>query len=255
MPRCRRRVFVTKRSSPTSWTRSPIGVGERLPAVPVVLVHAVLDRDDRVARAEVGPVVGELAGGERAALVLEHVGAVLVDLARRRVERDEDVLAGHVAGALDAAHEHLQRLLVGAEVGREAALVAARRAEAGVVQRLLQRVEDLGAHPQALRERRRARRHDHELLEVDLVVGVRAAVEDVHHRHGQDPRLLAAEVAPERQADVRGRGVRGGERHAEDRVGAQARLVRRAVELDQRAVDRELVERVVPDDRRPRSRR
>ena len=31
----------------------------------------------------------------------------------------------------------------------------------------------------------RADRHDHELLEVDVRVGVRAAVEDVHHRHRQ----------------------------------------------------------------------
>ena len=31
-----------------------------------------------------------------------------------------------------------------------------------------------------------AERHDHELLEVDAAVGVRAAVQDVHHRHGQE---------------------------------------------------------------------
>ena len=77
------------------------------------------------------------------------------------------------------------------------------RAEPAVVQRLLERVEDLGAHAQRLGERRRADRHDHELLEVDRVVGVRAAVEDVHHRHGQHVRRLAAEVAPQRQALLR----------------------------------------------------
>ena len=49
---------------------------------------------------------------------------------------------------------------------------------------------------------------------------------------------VAAEVAPQRQP-LLGRGrVRGGQRDAEDRVGAEARLVRRAVELDQRAVER-----------------
>src|SRR5438477_477781 len=67
-------------------------VGERLPAVPVVLVHAVLDRDDRVALGRAGPVVGQLGGAERAALVLEDVGAPRVDLAGRGVERDRDVL-------------------------------------------------------------------------------------------------------------------------------------------------------------------
>jgi hypothetical protein len=128
--------------------------------------------------------------------VLEHVRRVVEDLARRRVQRDEDILARLIAGGRDALDEHLQGLLVGAEVGCEAALVATRGPQARVVQRLLQRVEDLGPHPQALGERRRARRHDHELLEVDLVVGVGAAVEHVHHRHGQDRRLLPAEVAP-----------------------------------------------------------
>ena len=67
---------------------------------------------------------------------------------------------------------------------------------------------------------------------------MRAAVEDVHHRHRQDVRALAAEVAPQRQPLLGGRGVRGGQRDAEDRVGAEPRLVRRAVELDQRAVER-----------------
>ena len=52
-------------------------LGQQLPAVPVLLVHAVLDRDDRVAGAGVLPVGGHLLRGERAALVLEHVGAVL----------------------------------------------------------------------------------------------------------------------------------------------------------------------------------
>ena len=69
--------------------------------------------------------------------------------------------------------------------------------------------------------------HDHELLEVDLVVGVGAAVEHVHHRHRQHVRRLAAEVAPQRQPLLGRLGVRGRERDAEDRVGAEPRLVRR----------------------------
>ena len=78
---------------------------------------------------------------------------------------------------------------------------------------------------------------------------MRAAVEDVHHRHRQHVRGLAAEVAPQRQALLGRRRARGGQRHAEDRVGAEARLVVGAVELDQRAVERRLVERVEAGDR------
>ena len=69
------------------------------------------------------------------------------------------------------------------DVGREAAFVADRGAHALVVDDLLQRVEDLGAVAHRLAEARRADRDDHQLLQVEVVVGVRAAVDDVHHRH------------------------------------------------------------------------
>ncbi len=89
--------------------------------------------------------------------MLEHVGAVLEDLAGRRVEGDEDVGAGLVAGGLDPREHGLQRRLVGLEVGGEAALVADRGREALRGEALLQRVEDLGADAQALGEARSAR--------------------------------------------------------------------------------------------------
>ena len=171
------------------------------------------------------------------------------DLADGRVERDRDVLAGLVAGGLDALDQRLQRRLVGLEVRREAALVADRGVQAALLQGRLEVVEDLGAHRSASREARRADRDDHELLEVHVVVGVRAAVDDVHHRHRQDVRRVAAEVAPQRQVLLRRGRASGGQRDAEDRVRAQAGLVLGPVELDQLAVEALLVGRVVAGDR------
>jgi hypothetical protein len=52
------------------------------------------------------------------------VGAVAVDLADRRVERDGDVVARREAGGLDRFDEELDGVLVRVEVGREPALVA-----------------------------------------------------------------------------------------------------------------------------------
>ena len=215
-------------------------LGEQLPAVPVLLVHAVLDRDHRIAGADVVPVGGHLLRRERAALVLQRVGAVLEELAGGGVEGDVDVGAGLVAGGGDAGEDGLQGRLVRLEVGGEAPLVADRRRQAPGGEALLQRVEDLDADPQALREARRAGRDDHELLEVDRVVGVGAAVEDVHHRHRQHGRLAAAvelgQIAVERLAGVGRGGLRHRQRDAEDRVGAEPALVRGAVELDHRPV-------------------
>ena len=113
--------------------------------------------------------------------------------------------------------------------------------EALLLQHRLERVVDLGALAQRLAEGRRADRRDHELLDVHVGVGVRAAVEDVHHRHRQQVGVRPADVAVERQAGGVGGGAGDGERDAEDRVGAELGLVGRAVELDHRLVDEPLV--------------
>ena len=50
-------------------------------------------------------------------------------------------------------------------------------------------------------------RHDHEFLNVDWVVGVLTAVDDVHHRHRQRARRRTADVTVKRQAAGIGCGL------------------------------------------------
>jgi hypothetical protein len=90
-------------------------------------------------------------------------------------------------------------------------------------------MEDLGAAAQPFGEARRADRHDHELLEIDRIVGMGTAVQDVHHRHRQRLRGDAADIAVERQPARVGRSLRHGEAHAEDGVRAEPGLVVSAV--------------------------
>ena len=113
----------------------------------------------------------------------------------------------------------------------------------------LQRMEDLRAPAHGFGEGRRADRQDHELLEVDRVVGVDAAIDDVHHRRRQHAGHRPADIAVERQAGRFGRRLGDRQRHAEDGVGAEPRLVGRAVERDHRLVDLELVLRLEARDR------
>ena len=115
-----------------------------------------------------------------------------------------------------------------------------------LLQDAAQRVEDLRAGAQRLGKRGRADRHHHELLEVHAAVGVRAAVEDVHHRHRQHRAAVRAavepgEVAVERHAGRGRRRARQRHRHAEQRVGAEPPLVLGSVEADHRLVDRPLI--------------
>ena len=79
-----------------------------------------------------------------------------------------------------------------------------------------------------------------------LLLGVGAAVEDVHERHGHDARHRAAEIAVERQAGLLGGRARHRQRDAEDGVGAELALVGGAVGVHHLGVHGDLVGGVEP---------
>src|SRR3954454_6759049 len=76
-----------------------------------------------------------------------------------------------------------------------------------------------------------------------------AAVDHVHHRHGQDVRIVVHHPPVEREFAASGRSLGDCEGHPENRIRSEAGLVRRAVELDQRAIERLLFVGVEAHDR------
>ena len=94
-------------------------------------------------------------------------------------------VAGLVAGLGDGFEHHFERLFVRFQIGSESAFVANGGGIAALLQNAFQRVEYFHAHAQRFGKLARAVRDDHELLRVHRIVGMRAAVEDVHHRNGQ----------------------------------------------------------------------
>src|SRR5437588_102929 len=86
--------------------------------------------------------------------------------------------APFVTPFLDGLRQHLARLVTALQAWSEAALVADGRVQTTLLEDILEMVEDLGAHAQRFPKGSCAEGHDHELLEVDIVVGVFAAIED-----------------------------------------------------------------------------
>ena len=132
---------------------------------------------------------------------LEDVLAVLIKLAGRGIERDGDFFSRLVSGLRDGFEDDFNGLDIRLHRRREAAFVADCGVVAALFEHAFQGVEDLDAPAQRLGKRFRSYRHHHEFLKVHVVVGVSAAVEDVHHRRGQNVGAGAAEIAIERQAE------------------------------------------------------
>ena len=151
-------------------------------------------------------------------------------------------------GPLGGVEDRLHRLVDGSEVGCEAALVADARREASLDEQRLQVVEGLDPDAERLGEARGPCGHEHELLEVERVAGVRTPVDDVHQGDGHHVRVDASDPAVERHARIAGSGLRDRERRAEDGVGAEPALRGRAVERDERVVDPTLVLGVEADE-------
>ncbi len=198
-----------------------------LPAVPVVLVQAVLDGDDRVLLA---PARRSRRSAPRrqvcGALAVVVVLAVAVELGwrpRRAPGRCRRRACSRPCSIASTIRSRAAALL--------SRLGAKPPSSPTPVPSPCSRRTALSAWKTSTPIRSPSRKlvgpegRDHELLDVDVVVGVAAAVEDVHHRHGEDLADGAPDVAVKRQARLHGRGLGDGEADPEDGVGAQAALL------------------------------
>ena len=184
------------------------GLGEFHPALPVVLVETVLDRVDRILGDELLQVLDLLVVAQPLAVgILGHaVGQLLVvvvvapafllaKLAGGAVHGYGHILARLVAGILDGLHDAAQGILDAVEGWGKAALVAHGRAQAALLEQLLQGMKHLGPHAYGFFLARCAHGAYHEFLEGNGSIAVRTAVDDVHHGHGQHIGVGAAYIA------------------------------------------------------------
>ena len=65
----------------------------------------------------------------------------------------------------------------------------------------------------------RRQRHNHKLLNINRIVGMRAAIQNIHHRHRQNMRRHAANIAPKRCVLRGGGGLGNRQRNAQHGIG------------------------------------
>ncbi len=158
------------------------GIGEGFEAVPIVFGESVFDGDDRVAVAEVD-VIGD-SFGRIDLFLIEVVFAVFEERACGGVEGEGDVFSGQIASFFDGEEDEFEGFFVVGEVGSKAAFVADVGIEFASFEDFFEDVEDLGGGAEGITEGGCADGHDHKLLDIESVVGVFAAVDDVAHGGG-----------------------------------------------------------------------
>ena len=82
------------------------------------------------------------------------------------------------------------------------AFVTNRRVQPLFLQQRLERMKYLRRHPERLAEACRAHRHDHKFLQIQPIVGMGPAVDDIHQRHRQHSRIGPAKISVERLAGL-----------------------------------------------------
>ena len=174
--------------------------GELLPAIPVILSHAIFDRDDRIFLAQACQIIYHLLAGHFYAFAGHLVLAVNIEFAGSNVHRHNDVLARLVASAFSSLENNLDSISIAFQVRSKAALVTQSSGEAFFFQQSLQVMINLGIHAQCFAEGFCTNRHNHEFLNIYVVVCVLAAVQNVHHRHRQLLSSYAAQIQVQRQA-------------------------------------------------------
>ena len=92
-------------------------------------------------------------------------------------------------------------------------------------------MKHLRAAAQGLGEGGRADWQNHELLYIDAVIRMGAAVDDVHHRHRHS--RARPQMPVERQPSLRGGRVSRSQGHGQNGVGTQSFLVRGTVQLNE----------------------
>ena len=165
----------------------------------------------------------------------EAIAAALAELGRGDVERDRHVLAGHEAGPLDGRDGERQPFLVGVEGRPVAALVGDAGELAGLGEQRAGGAVDLGGHVEGFGEGRRRRPR----LTMKSWMSTRRAAwapppkSWISGSGSRGWRDLRRDASTERHACSRRGGMGDGERHGDHGIAAEARLVRRAVEVDQ----------------------
>ena len=127
------------------------------------------------------------------------VHAVFIKLAGRAIQAQHNLLACGETGFVDSVQNHLDGRFMTRHIRGKAAFVAHGGAHTFVTHDFLQGMKHFSAVAQGFAKIGSAHGNDHQLLQVEVVIGVCASIDHIHHgnRHLHAPH--ATEIAVQRK--------------------------------------------------------
>src|SRR5690554_2433706 len=119
-----------------------------------------------------------------------------------------------------------------------------------IVQHLLQCMKNLSTHAQSLTETTRTNGTNHKFLKSNGCIGVRTAIDDVHHRNGQRFGIGSTNVSVQRHTGIFCSSFSHSQRNTEHGVGTQFTLGFGTVHLKHLMVNTYLIQSIETDQRR-----
>jgi hypothetical protein len=216
--------------------------------IPIAFRQTVFNGND-VIFLDPGFVKGRHLGAGFRALVGfgEIVDSVFIERTGGWIQRDGDIVARLIPGNLDSLDDHLACFIITLQVGREAPFVSHRGGISLLLEEFLQSMKNLCAVTKPLGETGGADRHHHKLLQIDAVVGMLAAVQYVHHRHGYSDGARAAEIRIERKIGRHRCRTRRSHRDSENGICSQPGFIESSVQINHGLVYFRLAAGIHPD--------
>ena len=142
------------------------------------------------------------------------VSATFVKLAGSYIQSKKNLLSWLVARFLNCFNNQVQGLLVRLYIRCKSTFVPYAGCVTPALQNCFETVKDLHAHAQTFGKDLGSSRDDHELLRIQVIVGVGASIQNVHHGDRKDARVGAAYVTEKRLVQRSSCGPRRGHRNS-----------------------------------------
>ena len=216
-------------------------IGQHFPAFPVIFSHTVFNRENREFSTQFLVEFNHFFVGVRFADTFEFIFAVFIKFRRSGIHSENNIFPWFISCGFDSINNESQSFFGRFQIRSKTAFITDIGVMTGRFEVFLQGVENFRTHADSFTNRRRADRHNHKFLEVNRVVSVLTAVNNVHHRHRQNVSHCTAEITIKREFAFFSLSLSHSHRNGENGISTEVTFVFSAVEFNHGFINIDLV--------------